>query len=92
MNTRKIRSDLNKIRIESLEKYYGKFTWTEVSPTLFEHDGVVHVSAEDGRGFADYYGEYRGGYPWIHPKLVEYAEKNNMHWEWDNPGSIALYD
>lgn len=63
------------------------------SPTVFENDkSVIHVSAEDGGNFADYYGEYRGGFPWIHPLLIEWAKKRNMYWEWENPGCIGLYE
>lgn len=61
-------------------------------PTTFMHaDNVVHVSAEDGGFFCDYYGEYRGGYPWIHPDLEALAKQFNGHWEWDNPASISFY-
>lgn len=54
--------------------------------------GMVHVSAECGDDAADYYGEFRGGYPWINPKLEELARKFDIYWEWDNPGSIVLID
>jgi len=36
---------------------------------------VVHLSAEEGDDAADYYGEYRGGCPWINPKLIEFAKR-----------------
>ena len=52
---------------------------------------AVYVSAENGDDAADYYGEFRGGYPWINPKLVRLAEKNGLMWEWQNPGCIGLY-
>lgn len=55
---------------------------------------VVTVSAEDsteyGLPLADYYGEFRGGYPWIDPLLVDAAEALGGYWEWINPGVIAL--
>lgn len=38
----------------------------------------------------DYYGEFRGGYPWIHPELESWAAKNGFFWEWENPGTICL--
>ena len=62
----------------------------KVNPTVFERDNRVLVSCEDGKGFADYYGEFRGGYPYIHPALVAWAEKRGMYWDWENPGSIML--
>ena len=56
-----------------------------------EYD-IVQVSAEYGDDAADYYGEFRGGYPWINPKLEAFAEKHGCFWEWQNPGAIALYE
>ena len=61
----------------------------KVFPTVFERDGKLIVSAEDGGYFADYYGEYRGGYSWIDPRLEEAAKKLGMYWEWENPGCIV---
>ena len=63
-----------------------------VSPTVFERDGMLHVSAEDGHRFVDYYGEFRGGYPYIDPRLEEVAKTHGCYWEWCNPGSICLVD
>jgi hypothetical protein len=39
---------------------------------------------------ADYYGEFRGGYPWIEPWLENYAELLECYWEWQNAGAIVL--
>lgn len=39
----------------------------------------------------DYYGEFRGGYPWIDPKLEKLADKAGSYWEWENPAVISLY-
>ena len=61
----------------------------------FHHEGegdIVKVSAEHGDGAADYYGEYRGHYSWINPKLEALAAKHDAFWEWENPGCIALYN
>jgi len=38
----------------------------------------------------DYYGVYRGGYPWIHPSLEAWAEKKGGYWEWEDPESICF--
>jgi hypothetical protein len=62
----------------------------DVLPTIFERDGTLFVSAEDGGYFADYYGEYRGGYPWIDPRLESAATKAGFYWEWENPGCIYV--
>jgi len=53
---------------------------------------VARVSAEHGDSAADYYGEFRGGYPWINPKLEDLAKKYDLHWEWEHPGAIGLYE
>lgn len=57
-----------------------------------ERGPIAIVSAENGDNAADYYGEFRGGYPWINPQLEELAEKYDCFWEWENPGAIALYE
>lgn len=67
---------------------------TKMGFHAFHHEGegdIVKVSAEHGDGAADYWGEFRGGYPWINPKLEELADKHKAFWEWENPGCIALY-
>lgn len=67
---------------------------TKMGFCAFHHEGeydIVKVSAENGDDAADYWGEYRGGYPWINPKLEELANKYKAFWEWENPGCIALY-
>ncbi|MBO0738356.1 MAG: hypothetical protein J2P48_17580 [Alphaproteobacteria bacterium] len=82
-----------KRRAEALAKAIAKITDDNGRhPTVFirnDRPNVI-VSAEDGGYFADYYGEYRGGYPWIHPKLEEFATKRGYFWEWEHPGSIML--
>ena len=40
----------------------------------------------------DYYGEFRGGYPWVNPKLEKYLDDNNLYYEWDNPAVIAIFN
>ena len=67
-----------------------KYVDIMVSPTVILRDDKIIVSAEDGRDFADYYGEFRGGYPFVDPVLEKFAATNNMFWEWENPGCIYL--
>ncbi len=52
----------------------------------------VMLSAEESNSylFADYYGDYRGGCPWIHPALEAWAKAQGFYWEWVNPGVVAL--
>jgi len=54
--------------------------------------GIVFVSGDYGDNAMDYYGEYRGGYPWINPNLLAFAEANKCYFEWDNPGGITMYE
>lgn len=55
-------------------------------------DGSVILSAEEGDGLLDYYGEFRGGYPYIHPKIEEWAKTNGFFLEWENPGCVLVCD
>jgi len=55
-------------------------------------DGHLMISAEEGDGLIDFYGEFRGGYPYIHPKLEKWATEHGGFFEWDNPGSVTLYE
>ncbi len=93
-NVEKIKAKLE--RVTTLGIKWNPETKThddvELHPTVFVQDGVLKVSAEDGRGYADYYGEYRGGYPWIEPKLEQFAAAHGLFWEWQNPGCIGLYE
>lgn len=64
----------------------------EVSCDCFVKNGVVMVTSDDGLGAIDYYGEYRGGYPYINPKLEAFAKANGCFWEWNNPSSVSLHE
>ena len=62
-----------------------------VEPTYwYDEENRLLVSAEDGLGLADYYGEFYDGFPWVHPDLEHWAAKQGSHWEWVNPGAIML--
>lgn len=54
---------------------------------------IVRVSAEescaDGSMAADYWHPTEPG--WISDHLVRWAKKNNLFFEWENPGCIAAY-
>jgi len=61
------------------------------TPQMFEKDGLLYVSGEDGEYFADYYGELSGdGYPTIDARLEAIADKYGMYWDWEDAGSIVL--
>jgi hypothetical protein len=84
--------ELSQIKGQDLVKNeeINDFEFVDVDPKLFIEDGNICLTAENGSGLIDYYGEFRGGYPWIDPRLEEYAEKNGYYWEWVNPGYIML--
>lgn len=62
----------------------------QVKPYAFEREGRIYISAENGDCAADYYGEYRGGYPWINEALEAWAKKRGGFWDWENPGTIIF--
>jgi hypothetical protein len=76
------------IRTETAKRHITKMGFK-----AFSHGegDVIKVSAEYGDDAADYYGEFRGGYPWINPKLEAFAEKHGCYWEWENAGCIGMY-
>lgn len=62
----------------------------DAAPDVFVMDNLIHVSAEDGQYFADYYGEMSGGYPTVADSLEDLADKYGTYWEWLNPGAVVL--
>jgi hypothetical protein len=75
-----ILSDISKLKSEITNK----------SPKTFVRDGFIYLSAEDGSHFADYYGEFKGEEMYIDPRLEKIADKYDMYWDWENPGTIIL--
>ena len=59
--------------------------------SFIDDDGILCISAENGTYAIDYYGEFRDGYPYIAESLQKFAQDNNGHFEWKNPGCIAFY-
>jgi len=51
---------------------------------------TIQVCDEHGDGLIDYYGDFRGGYPYVHPELVEWAANQGGYWEWEHPGAISF--
>jgi hypothetical protein len=56
---------------------------------ISEH-GELLISGEHGDDLIDYYGDCRGGGPYIHPELIEWAVQHDGYWEWVHPGAICF--
>ena len=77
--------------IDGLEYIKGQgYTSIKTKPHAFERDGHLFISTENGDSAADYYGEYRGGFPWINEELEAWAKKAGGYWEWQNPAAIVF--
>lgn len=62
-----------------------------VGQDLMNRDRLM-LSAEHETSFyfADYYGEFRNGGPWVSPALEKWATDTGHYWEWVSPGSLML--
>jgi hypothetical protein len=70
-------------------------SWEQVfgPPPSFIRNGRLYISGEDEGstyGSCDYYGEFRGGDPWISPELLQWAKDRGGYWLWENPGCISF--
>lgn len=63
---------------------------------VYETSDTSHfgISAEDENSYLwlDYYGEFRGGYPFVHEDVEQILNENNLFAEWENPGCMTVYD
>jgi hypothetical protein len=69
----------------------GRYVVTSECSAIYpkdEQDEVVSISLP----VVDYYGEYRGGYAWIHPKIIRKAQEMRLHIEWENAACINIYE
>jgi hypothetical protein len=55
------------------------------------HGVEIYISAEDGDGVADYWGQWNNEIPYIHPKLEAWAESHGSYFEWQNAGCIVAF-
>ena len=90
-------------RVNKLAKAFSSlqidsFVWkgttlvdAKTSPTVIPCADGIFISAEDGKGLADYYGEGVGGYPWIHRDLETLAEELDVLIEWQDPGTLSIH-
>jgi hypothetical protein len=93
MTKQNLEAQVKALTVEVLSGDYESLVATPIaSEVSTNEDGMIVVSAESDLYLADYYGEFRGGYPWIHPNLEAFAKSKNMFWDWVNPGQIYLTD
>jgi len=72
----------------------NNFKGTLPDITFWQEDRLF-ISAECSYSqtcVADYYGEFRGGYPWINEKIEKRAGELGLFIEWQNPGCLAVYE
>jgi hypothetical protein len=70
--------------VEELKKLKGGLD--NKAPYVYQRDGFIYVSAEEGDNYADY-----DNYLYIDEKLEEFADKYDTYWEWENAGAIVLF-
>lgn len=84
-------------RIEKLKKQFPGIHGIKAGEAWGSAVNSIHLgdAAEGGQidelPAADYYGEFRGGYPWISPKLEAAVKGIGYHIEWYDPGTILAY-
>lgn len=85
----------NETIVKRINKMFG--AENEKYPVAFQRTGgkdVIVTSespAADGMQVVDYYGEYRGNYPWIDPRLEKWLDENNLYAEWENAAGVVIY-
>ena len=52
-------------------------------------DELLIIDGCDSR-YADYYGEFRGDYPWVHPELEKWAQERDLIIDWYDPGTLCV--
>jgi len=60
-----------------------------------ESDGpLLCISAESADSYLwiNYYPEFPGNDPYENPKIEEILKPLGLHTEWDNPGSMSIWD
>lgn len=63
---------------------------------VFERSDIKHfgISAEESESYkwVDYWGEYRGGYPFVHEDVEDILRENHLYAEWENAACLIVYD
>ena len=72
----------------------GEFgTWVERSVKIearYDHDEACLIIDGCDSRYADYWGEFRGNYPWVHPDLEKWAEERDLIVDWYDPGTLFI--
>tara|TARA_R110002020_G_scaffold473174_1_gene702071 strand:- start:721 stop:1032 length:312 start_codon:yes stop_codon:yes gene_type:complete len=91
-NQRKERNmnNLPTIEVQELDENLNVVTVTVTPHYFLDENDALCIDGEHGDNLIDYYGEYRGGYPYIDPALEALATKLGGYWEWRNSGSIVF--
>jgi antirestriction protein len=69
--------------VEELKKLKGGLD--NKAPYVYQRNGFIYVSAEEGDNYADY-----DNYLYIDEKLEDFADKYDTYWDWENAGAIVL--
>ncbi|MCP4586186.1 hypothetical protein [Pseudoalteromonas sp.] len=74
--------------LEKMGFEVGDFGWAGYDN--FYAEGGFDISAEHGDAYKyiDYYGEFRGGYPYISEEIQQMAEDYGYILEWYNAGVL----
>ena len=93
-STKRLQRELAKVKLPGLEWNRETKTHDDTvqAPLVFERDGYLRLSAENGDGAADYYGEFRGEYPYINPDIEAAAKRCGFYLEWENAGCLTFYE
>ena len=62
----------------------------KIKPSARIDDNVIYISAENGDGIADYWGEFNDPM-FINADLQKWADQYGCYIEWVNPGILAVY-
>jgi len=64
---------------------------TERPPKVYEREGQIKLSSEEGDEFSDYYGEFYEPM-YVDARLEAIADKYNSYWDWENAGTLVLVE
>ena len=84
---------LQELTVAGLDKDYNEIQ-IPLGDALIVRDDEIILSAEheiSQTSVADYYGEHRGGYPWVNPVIENALDAIGCYAEWVNPGCLRVH-